>query len=120
MPVTALASRPARGPGRDRTGADVGTAELLNDLAARLGYRIQRGKNRPQLVQRDGRVAEAWRQDFPYGELLRPKRYDKAKRALQIELLKLQHHVKASGGRLVIVFEGRDAAGKGEIGRAHV
>jgi polyphosphate kinase 2 len=41
------------------------------------------------------------------------RKYERAKRALQIELLKLQRHVKAAGGRLVIVFEGRDAAGKG-------
>jgi polyphosphate kinase 2 len=32
---------------------------------------------------------------------------------LQIELLKMQHHIKAAGSRLVVVFEGRDAAGKG-------
>ncbi len=56
---------------------------------------------------------ETWREDYPYGELLSRKRYDKAKRGLQIELLKLQRSIKASGGRLVIVFEGRDAAGKG-------
>jgi len=35
------------------------------------------------------------------------------KRPLQIELVKLQNWVKATGQRLVIVFEGRDAAGKG-------
>ncbi len=34
-------------------------------------------------------------------------------RALQIELVKLQRHVIASGERIVVVFEGRDAAGKG-------
>jgi polyphosphate kinase 2 len=41
------------------------------------------------------------------------REYDVAKRALQIELLKLQNWIKASGARLVILFEGRDAAGKG-------
>ena len=39
--------------------------------------------------------------------------YEHLKRPLQIELLKLQNWVKATGERLVIVFEGRDAAGKG-------
>jgi polyphosphate kinase 2 len=89
------------------------TGALLDDLAAYLGYRIRPGKKGPELVQRDGKVAETWRQDFPYDERLGRKKYEKAKRALQIELLKLQHHVKATGGRLVIAFEGRDAAGKG-------
>jgi polyphosphate kinase len=93
--------------------ADMRTSELLDELAAQLGYRIRRGTGRPELVQRDGKVAETWRQDFPYPDRMPRAKYEKVKRALQIELLKLQHHVKASGTRLVIVFEGRDAAGKG-------
>jgi polyphosphate kinase 2 len=84
----------------------------LDDLAAQLGLRIKRTKNGP-VVCRNGIAVETWREDYPYGELLSRKRYDKAKRGLQIELLKLQRSIKASGGRLVIVFEGRDAAGKG-------
>jgi polyphosphate kinase 2 len=87
--------------------------ELLDDLAAQLGLLIRQGKNGAVLVQRDGKVAETWRQDFPYGDRLSRKKYDKEKSQLQIELLKLQRHIKASGGRLVVVFEGRDAAGKG-------
>src|SRR6185369_5430040 len=39
--------------------------------------------------------------------------YDREKRLLQIELLKLQQWIRATGERLLIVFEGRDAAGKG-------
>jgi polyphosphate kinase 2 len=84
----------------------------LDELAAQLGLRIKRTKNGP-VVCRNGIPVETWREDYPYGELLSRKRYDKAKRGLQIELLKLQRSIKASGGRLVIVFEGRDAAGKG-------
>ena len=41
------------------------------------------------------------------------KGYRKEKRRLQIELLKLQEWVANSGQRLSIIFEGRDAAGKG-------
>jgi polyphosphate kinase len=93
--------------------ADSHTAELLDDLAAQLGFRIRQGKNGPVLVQRDGKLAETWRQDYPYGQRLARRKYERQKRGLQIELLKLQRHIKAAGGRLVIVFEGRDAAGKG-------
>ncbi|OQX49679.1 MAG: polyphosphate kinase 2 [Epsilonproteobacteria bacterium 4484_20] len=39
--------------------------------------------------------------------------YEKELKTLQTELLKLQNHVKASGMKLLIIFEGRDAAGKG-------
>jgi polyphosphate kinase len=85
---------------------------MLDELAGQLGLRIRRTKNGP-VVCRNGFPVETWREDYPYGELLSRKRYDKAKRGLQIELLKLQRSIKATGGRLVIVFEGRDAAGKG-------
>ena len=39
--------------------------------------------------------------------------YEYQKRPLQIELVKLQNWVKSTGQRIVLVFEGRDAAGKG-------
>ena len=48
-------------------------------------------------------------------ELMERKEYDKALRALQVELCALQDWVKKKGLRVVIVFEGRDAAGKGGI-----
>jgi len=67
----------------------------------------------PILIRPDGREVDTWRQDYPYDSLLRRAEYDPTKRALQIELLKLQTWAKESGARLVVVFEGRDAAGKG-------
>jgi polyphosphate kinase 2 len=94
-------------------GSDASVAELLDDLAAQLGMRIRKGKNGPALLGKNGKVAETWREDFPYDELMSRRKYDRLKRELQIELLKLQHYIKARGERLVIVFEGRDAAGKG-------
>lgn len=50
---------------------------------------------------------------YPYSDRPKRKTYEKELRALQIELLKLQEWVKAQRERVVIVFEGRDAAGKG-------
>jgi polyphosphate kinase 2 len=50
---------------------------------------------------------------YPYSDRPKRKTYEKDLRALQIELLKLQEWVKAQHERVVIVFEGRDAAGKG-------
>lgn len=50
---------------------------------------------------------------WPHRERLRRKDYEKALGSLQIELVKLQAHVKARGLRMAILFEGRDAAGKG-------
>ena len=50
---------------------------------------------------------------YPYREEIKGKEYDARMEALQIELAKMQAGVRASGQRLVVVFEGRDAAGKG-------
>ena len=55
----------------------------------------------------------AWRQNYPYTKKMKLAEYEATKRLLQIELLKLQKHVKESGMKIVVVFEGRDAAGKG-------
>ncbi|MDH3580491.1 MAG: polyphosphate kinase 2 [Hyphomicrobiales bacterium] len=51
--------------------------------------------------------------EYPYEDRMRRKAYETELRLLQIELLKLQRWVRAEGERIVIVFEGRDAAGKG-------
>jgi len=51
--------------------------------------------------------------NYPYQEKMPRSVYEKEKRLLQIELLKLQKWIKTHDQRLVILFEGRDAAGKG-------
>jgi len=50
---------------------------------------------------------------YPHRERLARKTYERELENLQIELVKLQAWVKQSGARVAIVFEGRDAAGKG-------
>jgi len=65
------------------------------------------------LVGPDGTRVETWRENHPY-ELRMPRaEYEREKRLLQIELLKLQSWIKETGQRVVLLFEGRDAAGKG-------
>ena len=67
----------------------------------------------PVLIRPDGSPIDTWRENYPYGHRMERKEYDWHKRLQQIELLKLQSWIKETGRRLVIVFEGRDAAGKG-------
>ena len=67
----------------------------------------------PVLLDRDGNPVETWRERYPYDARMPRKEYEHVKRRLQIELLKLQRWSKKTGARHVIVFEGRDAAGKG-------
>lgn len=50
---------------------------------------------------------------YPYPEEMKRKDYDARMEGLQRQLVRLQADVKAKGKRLVVVFEGRDAAGKG-------
>lgn len=50
---------------------------------------------------------------YPYREEMKGKDYARHMEALQIELAKMQAGLRASGQRLIVVFEGRDAAGKG-------
>ena len=50
---------------------------------------------------------------YPYPSKLSRNAYDTRKRLLQIELLKVQRWAKETGQRIMVVCEGRDAAGKG-------
>lgn len=70
---------------------------------------VQSDNETPLLAPSD----DAWRQGYPYDTKMSRKDYEKHKRLLQIELLKLQGWVRRSGTKLVVLFEGRDAAGKG-------
>jgi len=65
-------------------------------------------------VSPDDELSANWRKGgYPYKNLMSRKNYEKQKYHLQVELLKLQAWVKESGQRILILFEGRDAAGKG-------
>lgn len=72
----------------------------------------------PELIDPGGRAVETWRQDYPYDELMTRADYEEEKYKLQIELLKLQYWGQDHGIRHLIVFEGRDAAGKGGVIKA--
>lgn len=64
-------------------------------------------------ISGDTEKSDAWKAGYPYDKKLSRKEYEKEKRALQIELLKLQLWIKETGQKVLIIFEGRDAAGKG-------
>ena len=51
--------------------------------------------------------------EYPYPRKMKRVEYEAQKEDLQVELLKLQKWVKDTGERLVMIFEGRDAGGKG-------
>jgi polyphosphate kinase 2 len=81
---------------------------LLNQLVSDAGH-DEGWKGHPDDV-----LAKNWQNGgYPYKNLMSRKTYEKQKYDLQVELLKLQAWVKQTGSKVVILFEGRDAAGKG-------
>ncbi|MFC7882669.1 polyphosphate kinase 2 [Streptomyces sp. NPDC057376] len=89
--------------------ADDGTEENLLE-----GLRIdERRPERPVLLNADRNPIDTWRENHPYDRKVRRSDYERRKRILQIELLKMQRWVKETGQRIVVLCEGRDAAGKG-------
>ena len=67
----------------------------------------------PVLIDPAGRAVDTWRENYPYDERIPAAEYDEQKYLLQVELLKFQTWQQATGARTVVLFEGRDAAGKG-------
>ena len=67
----------------------------------------------PILIDPYGKAVDTWRENYPYEQRISREEYDAEKYALQVELLKLQNHQIETGERHVLLFEGRDAAGKG-------
>lgn len=67
----------------------------------------------PVLIGPDGLPVESWKEGYPYKRKLGHKSYEREKRLLQVELLKAQEWIESTGQRVVVLFEGRDAAGKG-------
>ena len=70
---------------------------------------------RPAAIRRDAEEVKALFREgrYPYKSRIRRAEYEAHKEQLQVELLKVQSWVKETGQRIVVIFEGRDAAGKG-------
>jgi len=91
-------------------GASPDDAALLRQALLQ-GADVQKGQ---PPVDPDTELSVDWREgSYPYMNLLSRNSYEKQKYHLQVELLKVQAWVKAEKQRVVILFEGRDAAGKG-------
>src|SRR5699024_10684142 len=56
---------------------------------------------------------DVWREGYLYTSKLDRKDYERDKRQIQIEMIKMQLWVKETGQKVLVIFEGREAAGKG-------
>ena len=97
----------AKDPGRENL------REFIDKLLEQ-GYTVPHGNEEdPELIDPGGSAVETWREDYPHEELMSRSEYELEKYQLQIELLKFQYWAQDHDLKHVIVFEGRDAAGKG-------
>lgn len=90
--------------------------ELTVDELRERGFAVQGTFDEvddPVLLGPGSEPVQSWREGHPYDERMSREEYEATKRLLQIELLKAQSWLADSGRRLVIGFDGRDAAGKG-------
>ena len=71
-------------------------------------HRLAEMRHDPEVVRRAFETGE-----YPYHSKMGTAAYEKRKAKLQAELLKVQRWVKEAGVKIVVLFEGRDAAGKG-------
>jgi polyphosphate kinase 2 len=108
-----LSAPDLQGPQREQAVRDLFSGVSQDDLAllrSVLVHQDQKG----QTGNPDEELTNDWREGgYPYRHLMRRSSYEAQKYQLQVELLKLQAWVKETGQRVVILFEGRDAAGKG-------
>ncbi len=87
--------------------------EYLDKLRAD-GYSVRDDEGSdPDLIAPDGRAVDTWRENYPYDSRMSRDYYAVEKYLLQIELLKFQSWSRETKTRHVLIFEGRDAAGKG-------
>lgn len=79
-----------------------------------LGYSVRDGHTPdPELIDPEGNPVYTWQEGYPYDERMTREEYERQKYRLQVELLKFQYWLEDSGQKAIILFEGRDAAGKG-------
>ncbi|MEV8214187.1 polyphosphate kinase 2 [Leifsonia sp. NPDC077715] len=78
------------------------------------GYTVEGGHTPdPDLIDPEGNPVYTWQEGYPYSERMSREEYELEKYQLQVELLKFQYWLEDNDRRAVILFEGRDAAGKG-------
>ena len=87
---------------------EVDASALVADQEVEARHTISELRHDPEAVSRIFETGE-----YPYKTKLRRRSYERQKSLLQVELLKAQAWIKESGQKVVLIFEGRDAAGKG-------
>ncbi len=98
-------SMPACGPRAQNEGQAAETGEASPESPAEAPQRSEYSSDVIRRVFKEG--------VYPYEDRMPRRTYEKRKATLQVELLKAQRWIKESGAKVLLLFEGRDAAGKG-------
>lgn len=102
--ASAAPAAPNSGP-TGGAGAQPVVPETMEEMTEE---QIARMRQDPEAIRRAFESGE-----YPYKKKISTKDYEKAKADLQVELLKVQDWIKTAEQKVVMIFEGRDAAGKG-------
>ena len=103
--VKKAGSPDAKAAQQEKIGEANSASHTVSDAAAHLFADMRHDPEKISDLFRSGR--------YPYKSKIKKSTYEEHLKDLQVELLKVQNWVKTSGQRIVILFEGRDAAGKG-------
>ncbi|MDQ0736326.1 polyphosphate kinase 2 [Arthrobacter agilis] len=109
-PTDALTDEPTDSPADHPDAAGADGADALAPSSIPVPTPHVDGEDHVLLPHPD---QQTWREGYPYDQRMTEREYQRTKRALQIELLKMQGWVKANRAKVAVLFEGRDAAGKG-------
>ena len=98
--------------------ADAAVLENMREYIDKLrreGYSVRSDDHGsdPNLIDPGGSAVDTWREGYPYDERMTREEYEVEKYQLQVELLKFQYWTQDTGRKHLLLFEGRDAAGKG-------
>ena len=78
------------------------------------GYSVADGHTPdPDLIDPQGNPVYTWQEGYPYETRMDRDEYEREKYKLQVELLKYQYWLEDNDKKAIVIFEGRDAAGKG-------
>lgn len=91
------------GIGKHHPMVDIIEKRIQECIPKELIKRVERARSKKEIVS----------PDYPYLRMINRREYDKLLKALHVELVKMQAWAIETGERIVLLFEGRDAAGKG-------
>lgn len=92
-------------PEEDQPASDIEEQYLGGEFSSDIIKKMRKDPTAIGKLFREGK--------YPYTDRIARRAYSEEKAKLQIELLKVQNWVKLTGQKIVVIFEGRDAAGKG-------